>query len=113
MTAENKWLTRLDQIVIEHIDDASLNNEIIATKIDISERHLFRRVKTLTGMSPNKYIRKYRLELAKKYLEKGTFKTVKDTAAAVGFINISYFINQFEQEFGRKPLSVLREAGWR
>jgi AraC-like DNA-binding protein len=107
------WLRRFDQLVVAQIDNVSLNNEQLASQVHMSERHLFRRIKELTGMPPQKYIRKKKLAHAKHYLENGFFLTVKETAYAVGYINISYFIQQFEKEFGRKPLSILREAGWR
>ena len=47
------------------------------------------------------------------YLNLGKFRTVKETAHAVGFKNSSYFIRQFEKEFGARPFRVLQEAGWR
>lgn len=113
MTDEKNWLKRLDIIIEQHIGDPSLNNERIAAEMAISERHLFRRVRKLTGLSPQKYLRQYRLQRAMQYLHNGRYKKVKDVALAVGYINASYFINQFEKEFGKKPLRVLQEAGWR
>ena len=109
----SKWLERINLIINEHLDQNSFNNRQLAKAIAVSERHLFRKVKLLTGLPPNQYIRKYRLRQAKQYLEAGTYTTVKDTSAAVGYINISYFISQFEKEYGKKPLAVLQEAGWR
>lgn len=108
-----KWLTRLDKIIEPDPGDPSLNNIKIAEELSISERDLFRRVKRLTGLSPQKYLRRYRLRQAKKYLIKGKYRTVNQTADAVGYSNVSYFIKQFEMEFGMKPLQVLQENGWR
>lgn len=113
MQNQQKWLRRLERTVKEHLDEGELSNESLAATFKISERQLFRRVKALTGLSPQRYIRQYRLFLALKYLEEGTFKTVKETAEAIGYVNTSYFINQFEQQYGKKPLTVLRESGWR
>ena len=113
MSGEKKWLKRLEKLIKEHLKNGELSNEEIAIQFDISKRQLFRRMKELTEMSPQKYIRQYRLYLALKYLENGTYKTVKDAAEAIGYTNTSYFINQFEKQYGKKPLSVLRESGWR
>ena len=107
------WLGRLDLIIERNIDNTTLNNEIIAAEISISERHLFRRVKELTGLSPQRYLRRYRLHRAMRLLTNGQHRKVKEAASAVGYANTSYFIKQFEIEFGRKPLRVLQEAGWR
>lgn len=113
MTGEKNWLKRLDLIIEGNIADTSLNNERLATELVISERHLFRRVRKLTGLSPQKYLRQYRLQRAMQYLHNGRYKKVKEVAFAVGYVNTSYFISQFEKEFGVKPLKVLQEAGWR
>ena len=113
MSGEKKWIKRLEQLVKKRLENGELSNEDIATQFQISERQLFRRVKAITGMSPQKYIRQYRLYIALKYLENGTYKTVKEAAEAIGYSNTSYFINQFEKQYGKKPLSVLRESGWR
>ena len=110
---ENRWLHRLREVIRKLLPTGELNNEKLATQIGISERHLFRRIKATTGLSPQQYVRQYRLQMAKQYLEQGTFRTVKDTAEAVGYTNVSYFISQFEKEFGQKPLEVLQEWGWR
>ena len=108
-----QWLKRLDRIISENARDAEFDIISLAAKMELSERHLFRKVKELTNLSPKKYIRQYRLKLALNYLRNGTYKTVHETASAVGYANTSYFIKQFEIEFGRRPLKVLQEAGWR
>lgn len=113
MYSTESWLGRLDLIIERNIDNTTLNNEIIAAEIAISERHLFRRVKELTGLSPQKYLRQYRLHRAMRLLMNGQHRKVKEAASAVGYANTSYFIKQFEIEFGRRPLRVLKEAGWR
>jgi len=108
-----KWLSRLDKIIEPNPGGSSLTNEKLATELSVSERDLFRKVKKLTGLSPQKYLRIYRLRQAKKHLTNGKYRTVNQTAYAVGYANVSYFIKQFEIEFGIKPLQVLRENGWR
>ena len=113
MPLENKWLARLSQAIQENIADGGLDNAALAAHMGLSERHLFRRVKQLSGLSPQQFVRQHRLQRARQYLEDGAYRTVKETAAAVGYISISYFISQFEQEFGKRPLEVLREEGWR
>lgn len=108
-----KWLDRLHQAIQSRMTSGEFNNDALALQMGISERHFFRRMKKLTGSSPQQYIRKYRLNVAKEYMEKGTFRTVIATADAIGYGSPSYFISQFEKEFGQKPLEVLQQHGWR
>lgn len=113
MSGEKKWLNRLNIIIDKNIADSFFSNSQMAEAMDISERHLFRKVKALGKVSPQKYLSQYRLKRAMQYLQHGRFRTVKETAYAVGFKNPSYFIRQFEKEFGVRPLQILQEAGWR
>jgi len=109
----NKWMIRLDRVIHENIGDVELDNKKLADEMGISERQLFRKVKTLVGLSPQKYLRQCRMELAKQYLEQGKYRTVKETAFSVGYMNASYFTRQFEKEFGAQPYQILKAAGWR
>ena len=113
MPGSEKWLKRFDKLIEKNIDNMSLNNERIAEEFKVSERQLFRKMKELSGYSPQKYIKRYRLKVALKYFKTGKYRTVKEAAHAVGFLKVSYFIKQFENEFGKKPLQVLQESGWR
>ena len=113
MLGSEKWLSRLHLIVDKNLDNPDLDNHQLAAALDISERHLFRKVKMLTTLTPQKYLSQYRLRKAMQYLKNGKYRTVKETSFAVGFRNPSYFIRKFEKEFSIKPLQILQEAGWR
>ena len=113
MISSEGWLNRLEKIVNEHLSEGNISNGMLASEINISERHFSRKVKKITGMSPRKYIRQQRMYRAKELLESGAHTTVKDVATMVGYVNTGYFINQFERAFGKRPLEVLRESGWR
>lgn len=113
MLGSEKWLNRLHLIIDDNLDDPALDNQQLAEALEISERHLSRKIKTLTTLSPQRYLSQYRLHKAMNYLKDGRYKTVKETSFAVGFRNPSYFIRQFEKEFNIRPLQILQEAGWR
>ena len=109
-----KWLDRLHLILEDkNTHNHTLDNKNLADRMETSERDLFRKVKEQTGLSPQKYLRQCRLRRAKYFLEVGVYRTVKDTSRAVHYSNVSYFIAQFEREFGKTPFQVLREEGWR
>ena len=113
MHKPQKWLGRLNRLVETALYTPQMNNLKIAEELEMSERDLFRKVKKSTGLSPQKYVRQYRLSQAMHYLKEGKFRTVKETCQAIGYTNVSHFIVQFEKEFGKKPFQVLREQGWR
>ena len=113
MNPDKLWLHQLNEVVEQHLNKEVLNNERLAQLMSISERHLFRKMKQVCGLSPQRYLLSKRLEQAKSLLEEGRFRTVNEAANAIGFQNVSYFIRIFEEKYGRKPLKVLRDAGWR
>lgn len=107
------WLKQLNKVIEENLVSDNFYNNTISEILNISERQLYRKIKEITNRSPNEYIRHYRLQLAKDYLEKGTYFTVKEISHAVGYTNVGYFQKNFQQLFGKKPLDILKEAGWR
>ena len=108
-----KWLTKFEQVIEKSATNHAINNEQLAEKLHLSERHLIRKMNELTGLSPQKYLRKFRLAKAYNFIKSGKFTTVKETAYAVGYTNVSYFIIQFKKKYGKRPLELLREFGWR
>ncbi len=108
-----RWVERLDAIIETHIGDHTFDNERLAREMGVSERNLFRKLIELMGLPPQKYLRKQRMKRAMDNLQNGHFRTVNETAYSVGYLNVSYFISQFEKEFNMKPLQVLQNSGWR
>ena len=105
--ADRLLLDQLNDIITKnlHVPDFQLND--ITEQLKISRTTLYRLIVKLTGMSPNNYIRKQRLEKAKEILEIGVYPTVKETALAVGFKNPSYFSRLFYEEFEITPFDLL------
>ena len=68
----------------------------------MSRSQLFRKVKAITGKTPNKILRTYRLNRAKELLieEDGNATNV---SYLVGFNNQTYFFRCFKEEFGMTP----------
>lgn len=112
-TQKENWIVRLNNIIESSSKNLNLENKELAERLEISERDFFRKVKKATGLTPQKYLRKYRMHQAYANMKDGIYKTVKETAHSVGYINVSYFIIQFEKEFDKKPLQILKEFGWR
>lgn len=72
----------------------------IAYNLGMSESGLCQYFKKITGISPNKYFTKIKLEKAKEMLKD---ISVTDTAFNLGYLNISYFIAIFKKMYGLTP----------
>ncbi|MEZ4885299.1 MAG: helix-turn-helix transcriptional regulator [Chitinophagales bacterium] len=105
------WLKEINRLILNHLSDYNLTNTLLAEKLSVSERQLYRMVKNLTGMSPNLYVRHIRLQKAYQFLQSGEYRTVKEVAAKVGFQNAEYFTHLFKSTFGQIPFEVLQKKG--
>lgn len=103
------WLSQFEQVVKKGalIADYSIND--MTEAMNISRTVLFVKVKSLTGLSPNQYLQEVRLQIAREYLERGKYKTVKEVAYAVGFQKVSYFAEIFSKRFGVAPNQHAKE----
>ena len=71
----------------------------------MSRVQLYRKVKSLTGMTPVELLRKARLARGRQLLEV-TDHSISEIAYDVGFTAPSYFAKCFKDEFGMKPGEV-------
>ncbi|MFK7948341.1 MAG: helix-turn-helix domain-containing protein [Saprospiraceae bacterium] len=72
----------------------------------VSERQLYRIIKDKMGVTPREYLNHLRFQKAYTYLTEGTYKTIRETANAVGFRDTVYFSRQFKNRFGILPSEV-------
>jgi AraC-like DNA-binding protein len=66
-----------------------------------------RKIKTLTGLTPNKYIREIKLQHARTLLESKKYVTVSEVSQAVGFSKTEYFSQLYKERFGKLPSAYL------
>ena len=107
---EDQFLQQVIGQVKQRLGDESLSVEGLAREVGYSRSQLTRKLKALTGKTPNKLIAEMRLQEARRLLQKRT-GTVSEVAYAVGFTNLSYFAKSFREQFGALPSTVLEEAG--
>jgi signal transduction histidine kinase/DNA-binding response OmpR family regulator len=105
---DRKWLENLEKTIIEEIGHHYFSVDYLAEKIDVKRDKLFKKTKALTGLTPNKYVRAVRLQLAKEFLENKEYKTVKEVAHKVGFQKIEYFSTLYKKQFGKSPSEYIR-----
>jgi len=95
------WLSELEAEVRKHVGKTDLNLYMLSDAIAISERQLFRRIKAITGLTPNKYIRTIRLQIAREAIESGRYRTIAEVSYVAGFDTPAYFAKLFKEYYGR------------
>jgi len=102
---DQKWLDNLTQKIenIENIGRFSV--EDMASEVNLSSRQLNRKIKQLTGITPNQFLRDIKLKKSKRLLEEGAVATVAEASFAVGFEKPDYFSRLFQEKYGRRPVT--------
>ncbi|GGD18662.1 hybrid sensor histidine kinase/response regulator [Hyunsoonleella pacifica] len=93
--------TTLDAIHL-HIEDPNFGAKELAKYMAMSDSQLYRKLKAITNTSTAIFIRKVRLEKAKKLL-KSTELSVSEIAYSTGFNNPNWFSKAFKEEFNDSP----------
>ena len=104
---DERFCRKLERIVSNRLRNPNLNIDIIAAQFGIGRTDFYRKVRELTGISPNDYLRKCRLERAAELLC-STEQPINDVCAQVGIPDAQYFSRVFKAYFGVSP-SVYRE----
>ncbi len=99
---EEAFLSNLMEVMESKALQEDFSVEKLANELLMSRSQLNRKISALTNQSPNQFIRRYRLEVARKLLENNT-GTIGDIAFEVGFSSPAYFSKVFQQEYGISP----------
>ena len=94
-------------IIGENIDMEKMDMSFMMEKMNMSHSTLYRKIKSLTGMSGNELIRKIRLKNSLRLLmEEG--HNISEAAYASGFNDLGYFRSCFREEYGMAPSEYIR-----
>ncbi|MDR1526948.1 MAG: response regulator, partial [Dysgonamonadaceae bacterium] len=101
------FLHKITAIIEENISNDNLNLAFLTTQINMGQSTFYLKIKGLTGISPNKFIRKIRLRNSAKLLLTGEYN-ISEAAYDSGFNDICYFRECFKEEYGMTPTEYLK-----
>ena len=99
---EDTFIKKVNQYLDANLDDHTFGVEQLSESLNMSASNLFRKIKALTDLNTNHYIRSYRLAKAKVLL-KTTDLSVSEIAYQTGFSDPRYFSKAFKNEVGKTP----------
>ena len=106
---DEEFLTKFTTIVEENIDMEKMDMSFMMEKMNMSHSTLYRKIKSLTGMSGNELIRKIRLKNSLRLLmEEG--HNISEAAYASGFNDLGYFRSCFREEYGMAPSEYIKQT---
>jgi len=99
---EDPFIDKVKQIILDHLDDEKFGVSQLASEIGWSRSHTFKKVKSVTGISVNQFIKETRLQEAAKLILNPNL-TASEISYKVGFSSPSYFNKCFSKYYGITP----------
>jgi YesN/AraC family two-component response regulator len=106
---DNEFIDKLTSVIEENIEIEQLNIAHIADLMNMSHSTLYRKIKTLTGLSANEFIRKIRMRNAERLLL-GRKYSIAEIIYKVGISTPAYFRQCFKEEFGVTPTEYMKNV---
>lgn len=103
---DREFLDKAISIVEQQIEDSDFSNDVFCQLMNMTQSTLYRKLKSLTGMSPNEFIRDIRIKKACMLLQRSDL-LVSDVAYMVGFTDPKYFSLIFKKEKGMAPTKYI------
>lgn len=104
---DQRFLDKLNKLIEDHISTEDLDIAFFTDKMAMSHSTFYRKVKALTGMSANEYIKKAKLRHSMSLLQSKEY-SVTEVAMMAGFNNLGNFRESFKREFGKTPSEILK-----
>lgn len=101
--AEDPFLSGMMTYIEAHIADDNLSVASLAEQMNMSQTTLYRKLKTMVGLSPSDFFRKVKMRRAVQYLVSSDL-TISQVAYSVGFTDPKYFSKCFKHDMGLTPL---------
>jgi AraC-like DNA-binding protein len=99
---DQQFLNRILGIVNLNMMNASFTIDNFSKELGMSRTQMYRKIKSLTGLSPNEFIRNQRIQRAGQLLQKSDL-TISEITYEVGFTDVRYFRRCFKEYFKVNP----------
>lgn len=105
-TPDEEFIKQVMDCVYQHYSEPDFDQNKLADILGYSKSTLYRKLKSLTGMSTSNLIKDVRLKRAYELLNKKGGIRISDIAYMVGFNDPKYFGICFKKEFGILPSEI-------
>jgi two-component system, cell cycle response regulator len=100
--ADELFLEKLNEVICSNLDDTELDVEKLARLVNMSRPTLYRKIKSISDLTPNELINITRLKKAAELLAEGNHK-IYEVADLAGFGSQTNFGRNFLKQFGMTP----------
>lgn len=105
---DSEFLEKFTKLIEDNLTHPNLDMNFIQNRLNMSRSTLYRKIKGITGMSGNEFIRKVKLRHALGLLREGY--SVSEASYDSGFNDVAYFRDCFKEEYGDSPSRYIRKT---
>lgn len=102
------FLDKVNTLIADNLTNSDFEIETLSQQMGMSRSAFFKKVKAITGMSPNDLVKDYKLSQAVELL-KHSDTSITDVAYRCGFNDVGYFGKCFRKKFGVSPRTYVNE----
>lgn len=106
---DESFLAKITIIIEENLESEKLDIAFMMEKMNMSHTAFYRKVKALTGMSANEFIRKIRLKNSLQLILNGSCN-ISEAAYKSGFNDLGYFRECFKEEYKISPSEYIKQV---
>ena len=106
---DEEFLQKAIGSVQAHLDDPLFDQTRFVEEVGVSKSTLFRKLKSLTGLSYSSFVRNIRMKAACRIMEEKRNVRISELAYAVGFNDPKYFSNSFKKVYGMLPSEYMEK----
>ena len=103
---QQQFLDNFFEHTEKNLSDNSFNINSLSSTIGVSRPQLYRKITSMTGRSPNNFIRDLKMNKALNLIREKRLN-VSEISLEVGYSNPSYFSKCFQEKYGISPSQVL------
>ncbi|RZL35159.1 MAG: response regulator transcription factor, partial [Pedobacter sp.] len=107
-STEQNFLSKIIGIIENHMADTDFDVPKLAAEIGMSQPVLYKKIRALTDLSVNDFIKSLRIKRAAQLLKQNA-GNISDVAYALGFNDRKYFSLEFKKAFGKTPTEFMQE----
>jgi len=106
---DETFIQRLIRIVETNMSDPAFDVNALSEAVNMSQTRLYRKVKSLTGMTIKEFIQGLRIRRAAALLLSREDKNISEIAYEIGFNDPNYFGKVFKSVYGMSPSEYIRK----
>nr|WP_299074414.1 two-component regulator propeller domain-containing protein [uncultured Allomuricauda sp.] len=105
---DEKFMQKVTQLIDKNLKETDLTTAFLCAELGMSSSKLYRKIKELTDLAPNEFIRTVRLKKSAILLKTKKYN-VSEVTTLVGFNDPLYFSRCFKRQFGYPPSKLIKD----